>query len=456
MSMDYGKMEFAVSFKPITAFPLDSRSYYESLSAAEAAARGAVEAGSDAGTIHFGQIITVVENGTAQMFQVQPDGTLGEVGGKIEIDENQFVIDEETGKLNLLNFAAAVEGAQPVKQNGKIVWLKPDTTTVEGLSTTVDALDSVVNGTENEEGGRNEDGLVHRVAELESGLENTYNKTETETKIAEEIGKKIHFTAKLTASTSEMTEEHVLYLLKKDDTAGNDVYEEYILINGKAELIGETSTDLSDYVTNGKFEELVGTTSVQEQITAAIEALKLSENYAAKSDFDELAEVVTHMNGGAEEEGSFAWHITTEFNAIKEITDDHEDRIAELETVTIPGLNDKYVAKEEGKGLSTKDFTAELFNKLNNIEDEAKDNVIEIIKIGGVEAEVAEDKSIDIPKATAESLGVVKSSDAENGVKVNEDGTMTVNSLNVNKLVQTEGEFIILNGGDSASGSTEV
>ena len=38
MALDYGKMEFAVSFKPITAFPLDSRSYYESLAAAEAAA----------------------------------------------------------------------------------------------------------------------------------------------------------------------------------------------------------------------------------------------------------------------------------------------------------------------------------------------------------------------------------------------------------------------------------
>lgn len=145
MSLNFGKMDFAVSFSPMTAFPLDARSYFESLAAAEAAAAQAVEAGSAEGTVYFGQTVTVVENGVAQMFQVQPDGTLGEIGGKIEIDEKQFVIDEETGKLNLYGFANAVAGAQlvveEVEVEGKKVkqlkWVKPDTTTVDGLATAV-------------------------------------------------------------------------------------------------------------------------------------------------------------------------------------------------------------------------------------------------------------------------------------------------------------------------------
>ena len=35
---DFGKLNFAVSFNPQTAFPLDARYYFSSLSAAEAAA----------------------------------------------------------------------------------------------------------------------------------------------------------------------------------------------------------------------------------------------------------------------------------------------------------------------------------------------------------------------------------------------------------------------------------
>lgn len=150
MALDYGKMEFAVSFKPITAFPLDSRSYYESLAAAEAAAASAVEAGSDQGTVYFGQTFVVVENGVAQMLQVQPDGTLSEIGGKIEIDEKQFAIDEESGKLSLFGFADAVAGAQLVVEEvelegekvKQLKWVKPDTTTVDGLATAVEGLEA--------------------------------------------------------------------------------------------------------------------------------------------------------------------------------------------------------------------------------------------------------------------------------------------------------------------------
>ena len=42
------------------------------------------------------------------------------------------------------------------------------------------------------------------------------------------------------------------------------------------------------------------------------------------------------------------------------------------------------------------------------------------------------------------------SSAAENKVSVGADGTMEVNSVNVNKLVQTDSEALILNGGSSA------
>lgn len=55
-----------------------------------------------------------------------------------------------------------------------------------------------------------------------------------------------------------------------------------------------------------------------------------------------------------------------------------------------------------------------------------------------------------IPIATSSLLGVVLGSDAENKVKVNVDGTMEVNSLNINKLVQGAEDVLVLDGGDAS------
>lgn len=104
-----------------------------------------------------------------------------------------------------------------------------------------------------------------------------------------------------------------------------------------------------------------------------------------------------------------------------------------------------YVEKEENARLMT---NAE-GTKLAGIEEDAEANIIEIVKLNG-EALTVTDKSVDIPVA-GDSLGVVKSSTEENKVSVAENGEMTVNSVNVNKLIQTENETLILNGGTAAN-----
>lgn len=140
MAMNFGKLDFAVSFNRQTAFPLDAKSYFESLTSAQAAAATAQEAGSSDSAYYYGQQIAVVENSVATLYVIQPDKTLKEVGGKVAINENVFVKDSD-GSLNLLGFADAVAGAQLVKSaDGKVSWVKPDTTTVEGLSASVEAL----------------------------------------------------------------------------------------------------------------------------------------------------------------------------------------------------------------------------------------------------------------------------------------------------------------------------
>jgi hypothetical protein len=78
----------------------------------------------------------------------------------------------------------------------------------------------------------------------------------------------------------------------------------------------------------------------------------------------------------------------------------------------------------------------------NSIEPYYMGNVVKGIKYNGTLLDLVDNVvSIDLP--------AIKSSPDENKIRINDDGTMEVNSLNVNRLTQTDGEWMILNGGSS-------
>lgn len=130
--------------------------------------------------------------------------------------------------------------------------------------------------------------------------------------------------------------------------------------------------------------------------------------------------------------------------------------IGEGGSVEISGEINAANVRELGTWITTnRDNFPGLFDtasatKLNGIEAGAQVNDLEVVKIAGAALPIA-DKAVDIPIATAEALGVVLGSTAENKVSVGADGTMELNSVNVNKLVQTDGEALILNGGSSVN-----
>lgn len=80
---------------------------------------------------------------------------------------------------------------------------------------------------------------------------------------------------------------------------------------------------------------------------------------------------------------------------------------------------------------------------------DAIDNAITGVTVGGTVLDIINGR-VDIPVATDSLLGVVMSSIADNKVSVAVDGTMEVNNINVNKIVQTEGDALVLNGGSSS------
>ncbi|MBQ8570259.1 MAG: hypothetical protein IJ444_01975 [Kiritimatiellae bacterium] len=158
----------------------------------------------------------------------------------------------------------------------------------------------------------------------------------------------------------------------------------------------------------------------------------ITDAYTKTETLDKIAEKITEINGGES-----AGEVLGQLNSYKETND---ARVLAAETA-IAGKVDAV----EGKGLSTNDLTDDLLAKLN----ESQANVIESVSVAGTLLEVVE-KKVEIPVATADAYGVVKSSADENKVAVAEDGTMEVNSLNANKLVQTDGEYLIMNGGSAA------
>ena len=291
---------------------------------------------------------------------------------------------------------------------------------------------------------------------VESDLEaNYYNKTDAESKMDEKIASAISSVYKPSGSVAfeslpalTSSEEGKVYNITNAFTTTDD----FVDGSGKTypagtnvvciEVDGSSYkwdvlagvTDLSAYdtadVTEGKI-----ATAKQEAITAAASDATTKAD-AAKQEATEYADDLnTAMDGRVEAlEGSSHTHAN--------------QTVLDLITSEKVQSWDNKVDSEEGKGLSENDFTDTLLEKLNLIEAGAQVNVLEAIKINGVAADIS-DKAVNIPIGGTDVLGVVKSVTTENGVSIGTDGAMSVNEINVNKLTQTDGERLVLDGGDS-------
>ena len=160
MALDFGKLNFSTSFNPTSAFPLDARTYFESYELAVAAAATAEEVGSSTTTYFYGETLAVYdkEASTVNLYQITPEKTLKAVGSTVLGDDKSIEIND--GKISIKGLSTAEEGAQLVVSNGQVKWVKPDTTTVEGLSTAVSALQQTVGDTDS--------GLVKDVNDLKT------------------------------------------------------------------------------------------------------------------------------------------------------------------------------------------------------------------------------------------------------------------------------------------------
>ena len=194
MALDFGKLNFSTSFNPTSAFPIDARSYFESLAAAQEAAATAEAAGSSNTTYYFGQILTVNEGGAVAAYQITNAKELqklasttssGDLAGDVatlqskvgaletavsttipatyETKENVSAISERVttaeGEIDTLQTdVEAVEGNVSTLQTT----VGQHTTSISGLQTNVSALQTTV--------GSAESGLVKDVNDLKGQI----------------------------------------------------------------------------------------------------------------------------------------------------------------------------------------------------------------------------------------------------------------------------------------------
>ena len=276
MALDFGKINRSAAFNPTTAFPLDARCYFESYDLAVAAAASAKPAGDTTTTYYHGLTLVVVENNIATLYVIQPDGTLAETGGKIEINTKAFEFVEVDGEqvLNLKGFSSAVAGAQAViGANGELTWVKPDTTTVEGLQTLVSTLEQAVGNLTTEIGeqaqGETPSTGIYALIDKKADAATTYNKTETDKAIADAVAAADHLKRKIVGSTDEIDvtkadAEQYIYMVPAVNAEDKDSYDEYMVIDKVIEKVGNWDVDLSNYVTTDIFvRDLAGKVDVQ-------------------------------------------------------------------------------------------------------------------------------------------------------------------------------------------------
>lgn len=438
---DFGKLNFAVSFNPQTAFPLDARYFFDSLTEAQAAAKGAVEVGSSTGTYFFGQEIVVVESGVATLYVIQPDKSLAPVGSAPVGDNKSIVVTD--GVIALDGFATAVTGQQPrIAADGTLEWYTPDTSSVSGLQEAVGQLQTDV------------DALEATVAE-KADADNVYTKQQTDDKISGALSSvykpagSVAFASLPTPGADNLGNVYnVTDEFTTDDRFVEGTGQEYPA--GTNVAVVETSSEPATY----KFDVMSGFVDLSGYLTTET----ASTTYATKT---ELGNKVDKVTGSSLVQDT----LITKLQGLANIKSVQEGQLAidgsgnlsvtAVSQDIVTGLSNALAGKvnvEAGKGLSTNDFTDDLMSKLEGIATGAQVNVLEAVQVNGTALPITA-KAVNIPIATAQALGVVMGSTSENKVAVGTDGIMEVNSVNVSKLVQTAGDTLILDGGTSASAS---
>lgn len=430
--------------------------------------------------------------GDESTITVADDGTVTLYG----ISGLELTRTEDDGSVTNITY-------QPLFVNGKLTWVEPSATTVEGLAAEIEGIKTRISAVEAAIGDETS-GLIKDIADVDDRVSSVESELRDEIAAAKQsaietvLGENIdadfdtlqEVAAWIQSDTTNSAELiNRVSAIEVDYLKGADKEELQGSINALAEFVGSlpegtasttviayiqevvAALSIGDYAKASELNVLAERVSAIETKIATIEEGAqrnvidaVSEEFVISEDGKMLSVASIGMSKVTGLEDALAAKVsvvegcrmitTEEGEKLESLVIDEDGKVAVSGTISasnVQGLEALLATKvdvEEGKGLSTNDLTDALLEKLNGIADGAQANVLEGIRINGTEI-VLVDKYADIPIA-GDILGVVKSSSAENGVTVNEDGTMTVNAISLSKIVQAEDEELVLNGGGAS------
>lgn len=501
----------------------------------------------EVGSATLGDAKTIVlENGVLSLNNwgkeyykwIDPVGEEGEDGYVAGHHEKYTMVEGDTWPAGLEPKAATATDGTVV-----LAWYQPSTTTIEGVSSaiasvqnTVAELTTGIGSREDAAGAETVYGAINKVeednaanAEAIEALQEAQDdylplaggtmtgdltlsdgskaasEAVVDAKIAAEIGSAGHLKRAIVESLPAVDEAdaETIYMVKVE---GKDEYQEYIVVEGNFELIGNTVVDLTPYVqkvegaTEGNLAALNADGAL---IDAGILAQEVADHLdnteihitaqertdwnAAKATADQAASDIADLVKISQDDAdklaalpaisSIGNNLTLENGVLSAVAEQYELPAATADAlggVKVAGVIDsglvldvdgnlaigisatanglKKYADGMGIALATADnagaMSAAMFSKLAAIAEGAQTNVVEGALLDGVAATI-ENKQLVIPTATAALAGLVYSTDADNGVAVAEDGTMSVNRISASKLYVPDGEELVLNGGSA-------
>lgn len=561
MSMDFGKLNFAVGFNRTSAFPLDANSYFENYNDAVTAAAGAAEVGSADSAYYIGQLLIVKDTTVGVgLYQINAGKTLTKFGQASSADElaekvsalearcttiegklilattekDGFLSKEDKAKLDGIAAGAQVNVLEGVQVNGADVAIADKKVNIDlsayAKQTEVEAVQTTADAAMPKAGG-----AFTGAVTVQAPTENM--NPATKKYVDDAIGGITGVEFKVVEKLPTTGEAGVIYLVAH--THGTqDIYDEYIWVTDKFEKIGNTDIDLSGYVTTQALSDEIKKLILAQVDVAASETIKsISEtNGVVAVEKQAIAIEQSQVNGLAEAlAGKQAANANLDkLNAItgtglvKKTADGYEvDNSAYITGAALDGYaKSADVTSEISTAVSgaKTELEGEINKKQSIIDADHKlsgtlidgavanagvaDSVKNILTAGGktyngseaVEITAADLGALtEIPQATTDALGGIKLGHTEGGnehaVVLDEEGKAYVTvavpealtydvlvggglainaerefsiaaggiltsmigdnqvtdekigSVNVNKLIQTAGDELILNGG---------
>ena len=246
---------------------------------------------------------------------------------------------------------------------------------------------------------------------------------------------------------------HTTTLATKADATALDEAKASISANATAiKSINETTipainteigkkANAEDVYTKNQTDAIIGTPTSGKTIIQMISDAQAAATYddtAVKASIKANTDAITVLNGEANQNGSVAHTVATELAKI--LNDNDDTDIDTLEEIAAWIANDTTGAAKMNKDIAanTGNITT-ILGQLKTLTED-KNTSGSILNSIDTHAKVV---------ATGSVLGHVLSTSAENGIAVDATGVMSVNNINVNKLVQTSGDTLILNGGSA-------